>query len=70
MLYESIFRRLNQSWRPGLRAFLHRYERALMVLVASAGLTAILLHLEFNLLEANLSSLNHLASESFHHNKA
>lgn len=50
------------EWKTGLSSVLLRYEKLVMVLLASAGLTAVLQHVEFNLLEANLYDLRVKAS--------
>lgn len=52
------------SMNPKLAKWINRYETVLMVLLASAGLTAILLHLEFNIFEASLYDLKMRASLS------
>jgi signal transduction histidine kinase len=40
-----------------LQSFFYRFERTLLILAASAGLTALLMNLNFNLFEANLYDL-------------
>jgi CHASE2 domain-containing sensor protein len=40
-----------------LQSFFYRFERILLILAAAAGLTALLMNLNFNLLEANLYDL-------------
>jgi len=40
-----------------LQSFFYRFERTLLILAAAAGLTALLMNLNFNLLEANLYDL-------------
>jgi signal transduction histidine kinase len=44
------------------RSWVRRYEKPIMVLLAAAGLTAILMNLEFNILEATLYDLRASAS--------